>query len=223
MSNIYSIYKITNTVNGRVYVGLSHSPLSRIKKHLNCETGCIKLHRAIKKYGKKCFIGDIIENNLESFELAAEREIFYIELYNSFLCGYNSTTGGEGIPGHKHSTETKLKMSEKASNRKVSDKQREKFRIQALKGSEGYNKRYTSETRRKLSESQKERISNGYNPKATMWVVQTPSSIIKFNNPTLYCRNNKISFKTLWLSHKNNMPIKRGNLKGWKLIDIIKI
>lgn len=44
-------------------------------------------------------------------EQAKEYERFYILHYNSYENGYNSTFGGDGISGHKHSKRTRKQMS----------------------------------------------------------------------------------------------------------------
>ena len=75
-------------------------------------------HRAIRKYGIGNIKSIIIENNisiqtniLTKQTLANEKEIYYIEKYNTFKNGYNMTRGGEATLGYKHKEETKEKMS----------------------------------------------------------------------------------------------------------------
>lgn len=87
----YYIYKTTNLINDKIYIGRH--------KTNNIEDGYlgsgIILNNAIKKYGKENFKKEIIEFcNKENIN---EREIFYIQKFDSVNNGYNMTylsTGG---------------------------------------------------------------------------------------------------------------------------------
>ena len=89
------IYKITNRINNKCYIGQSINIERRWKEHINDD---IKLDRAIgkafKKYGISNFTFEIIEQCSE--EKLDEREIFWIQYYNSYANGYNMTLGGGG-------------------------------------------------------------------------------------------------------------------------------
>lgn len=110
------IYKITNQVNGKVYIGQSvdiyirrccHKSELRGHRHHN-----IHLQRAWDQYGEENFIFDTIEECKEN--KLNEREIFWISYYNSNdpKYGYNLTEGGDGLRGYKCSQELKNKMSQ---------------------------------------------------------------------------------------------------------------
>lgn len=88
------IYKITNNINGKVYIGQSKNPLNRFTQHINEERDTA-IHNAIKKYGKNNFSFEVIEGPIENYN---EREIYWIKLYNSYKEGYNMTSGGEDPP-----------------------------------------------------------------------------------------------------------------------------
>lgn len=87
------IYKITNLINGKVYIGQSINIEERWKRHCTTHDNCY-IHKAIQKYGKKNFSFEILEECEEA--VLNEREIYYIDKYNSFDEGYNMTFGGEG-------------------------------------------------------------------------------------------------------------------------------
>lgn len=107
------IYKITNIITSKIYIGcttktienrfLEHKSRSKSKKHNS------KLYNSINKYGIDNFIiEEICKCNIDKmFEL----EKNYILEFNSFENGYNTTYGGEGCLGYKHSNEVKEKMS----------------------------------------------------------------------------------------------------------------
>ena len=52
-------------------------------------------HNAIRKYGFQDFVFQIIEDDITSNEILNEREKYWINYYNSYYDGYNSTLGGE--------------------------------------------------------------------------------------------------------------------------------
>ena len=92
------IYKITNTINGKSYIGQT---IQNIKERFyqHCATKCSKavsnmaIHRAIKKYGKSNFTVEVIEEI--DFANLNDRERYWIKYYNSYNNGYNSTKGGQ--------------------------------------------------------------------------------------------------------------------------------
>lgn len=53
-----------------------------------------KIYNAINKYGRENFYYEILEENIDEEDIDG-LEIYYIELYNSYEEGYNSTRGGD--------------------------------------------------------------------------------------------------------------------------------
>ena len=126
------VYKITNNINGKSYIGKTETdPVRRYKKHWNESRKESKKHRplyrAFKKYGIKNFTLEILESSVYGEQLC-KREIYYIDKYDTFRNGYNCTSGGEGksyldydliydtyIKYNKNYSETakKLKISKK--------------------------------------------------------------------------------------------------------------
>lgn len=88
------IYKITNKVNGKSYIGQTRYTIEfRWRQHIHKKDNTY-FHNAIKKYGVDNFIVEKLEEcNIEDLN---EREIYYIAKYNTFKDGYNSTIGGDG-------------------------------------------------------------------------------------------------------------------------------
>lgn len=92
------IYKITNTINGKSYIGQT---IQNVKERFyqHCATKCSKavsnmaIHRAIKKYGKSNFTVEVIEEI--DFANLNDRERYWIKYYNSYNNRYNSTKGGQ--------------------------------------------------------------------------------------------------------------------------------
>ena len=93
------IYKIYNDVNNKIYIGQTCSTIKhRMSQHLyrakSKQYENLPLYNAIRKYGAEHFFIKEIERVPQ--ELLSEREIYWIKFYNSFIEGYNATTGGEG-------------------------------------------------------------------------------------------------------------------------------
>ena len=115
------IYKATNLINGKIYIGKTVKTLKiRKTKHksaaLNNKT-IYPFYRAIRKYGFKNFEWKIIDYALTE-EILFEMEKYYIKkLKTKAPDGYNSTDGGEGMSGLKHTDETKRKLSKHFNGR----------------------------------------------------------------------------------------------------------
>ena len=89
------IYKITNKVNNKSYIGQTRYTLEfRWRQHLNSKDNCY-FHKAIKKYGSENFSVEVLEEC--DFKDLDSREIYYIAKYDTFKNGYNSTIGGDGV------------------------------------------------------------------------------------------------------------------------------
>lgn len=91
------IYKITNDINNKVYIGKTERSIEkRFREH--CSDAFRErnekrpLYSAMRKYGVEHFRVEQLEetNNPE------EREIYWIEQYDSYSKGYNATLGGDG-------------------------------------------------------------------------------------------------------------------------------
>lgn len=98
------IYKITNTTNGKCYVGQSRDIEARWAKHLSAYKSSPEweLYRAFKKYGIAAFSFEVIEEC--TIEELNEREIYWIAQFDSFNNGYNMTLGGEACNGTNDKT-----------------------------------------------------------------------------------------------------------------------
>lgn len=91
------IYKITNTLNDKVYIGQTIKTVQkRFTQHKNNSNkeyfSQIVLYKAFNKYGIENFICEEIEEVPN--EKLDEREKYWIEYYDSYFNGYNSTLGG---------------------------------------------------------------------------------------------------------------------------------
>src|SRR5665213_636537 len=106
------IYKATNQINQKVYIGHTTN-FNKRKYHHIWEASQGEghyFHRALTKHGADNFLWEIIYEN----EDAKDKETFFIQEYKSNQpeFGYNLTLGGEGSLGWIPSEETRRKISE---------------------------------------------------------------------------------------------------------------
>lgn len=113
-----NIYKITNNLNGKAYIGqtiqsMEHRKCEHIYRMLNQPERKHKLYMALRKYGIENFTWDVIESCQNAEELNT-REKYFIGLFNTYNRGYNMTEGGNSI-----GEETKEKLRQIMKNRVV--------------------------------------------------------------------------------------------------------
>lgn len=117
--SIYTIYRATNSVNGKMYIGFDSNWPSRIsdhKKDYNLSSkSTIIFYRAIKKYGWDNFKWDILYQSKDSDHTLNCMEEYFIKEYNTYVNlknnnGYNMTLGGDGTLGLKWSDDSKQKL-----------------------------------------------------------------------------------------------------------------
>ena len=140
------VYKITNTINNKIYIG-KHK-YSKPELDENYIASGILINKSIKKYGLNNFKREII-CICENLDELNEKECFYIkELQSEYPNGYNLTKGGDGISdpspeirrknglahrGLKQSVESNLKRSAKLKQVKHTDEWVQKI-SNSLKG-----------------------------------------------------------------------------------------
>ena len=87
------IYKITNLINNKIYIGQSTNIQNRWEEHkFYSSNEHTALQAAFKKYGISSFSFEVIEECPK--EKLDEREIYWIKFYDSYNNGYNLTKGG---------------------------------------------------------------------------------------------------------------------------------
>ena len=161
------IYKVTNLVNNKIYIGATIRSLKkrRIEQISSSTYFDSPLYLAICKYGKGNFKWEVIEIEPNK-KTMYNREQYYIAFYDSMNNGYNMTTGGINCI---YSKETKKKISKsnigekgywygkkfsKEHKRKMSDAKRgEKHPLYGRCGELNpfYGKHHSEETKKKMS------------------------------------------------------------------------
>lgn len=178
------IYKLTSP-SGKCYIGQSWKIKSRLSVYLHLGVGILrqtKLYNALKKYEPKNFRFEIIDLCETQIEMD-NKEIFYIELYDSINSGYNIREGGsrgklsaetkeklsKAHTGGRHSVESKEKMSKSQTGRKHSKETKDKIgkthknkiisdEIREKIGNNSLGRHHSNETKEKLRIATKTRI-----------------------------------------------------------------
>jgi len=145
------VYKITNKINGKIYVGQSHK-----KRSMYLGSGNL-IKAAVNKYGKENFIKEWIDQALTQEELD-KKEIYWIKNLNAQdkNIGYNIADGGWNA--FTMNDETKKKISETLKGKYVGEnafrkgiKLSEEHKLAISEANKGRNKLVSEETRRKMS------------------------------------------------------------------------
>ena len=158
------LYRITNTVNGKAYIGVTKHPKVRFRKH--CKSDNKKptlLNFAIAKHGAENFLMEILCVAPEDY--CYDLEIKAIAAYNTRTpFGYNATIGGGGVKGRygaehhlygqPRSVKTKNKISAANKGQKLTEEQLAKMK-KALTG-----RHLSDETKAKISAAKKGFVLN---------------------------------------------------------------
>lgn len=151
------IYSITNTVNGKIYIGQTTKTLDeRIKNHHNSMTSGkdTHLYRAMRKYGWDKFHFQVITHAHSKEDLDALEE-YYIKKFDSIRHGYNMAKGGSTnamdseIVAEKH----RKKMRTKAVREKISRSM--KLSYEKRGGATAEHKKHLSENKKKFYASER--------------------------------------------------------------------
>ena len=194
------IYKITNKVDGKIYIGQTICGFKkRYGNNLQKNTTNIHLKNAINKYGIEPF--EIIEifDSSDSIDELNELEKYWIEFFGGINSGkiYNFTSGGLNAKlsdefkeklriiktGTKLSEETKKKMSiaQKEKNAKMTEEERKVY------GAHKKGTKTSDDIKRKISETKK----NAVNKK------EIQEKIIAKKNKKVICLTNGKIFNSL--------------------------
>jgi group I intron endonuclease len=167
------IYKITNQVNGKFYVGKTMKSLStRFYNHSYAsKTGSTTyFHKAIQKYGEDSFI--IEELDRCDSDILGKKEIEWI---SKLKPEYNQTLGGDGgILGYSHTEETKELLSSKRKGKFLGEE------------NSFYNQTHTEEQKKNWSKMRKGQPSPcGFSGKSHKEESKSKTSQTLKNNPNV--------------------------------------
>lgn len=217
----FIIYKFTNKINGKVYIGTTNRGFEyRKHEHVYASESNpkFKFHQAIKKYGIDNFNEEILIENIDSKEQANNLEIEYIKIFDSYKNGYNMTEGGGNRGEFKHSNESKEKMRLSKLGIKLSDEHKKKI-SNSLKnkpktkehnikvGLANKGKKHSKESYLRASEKLKGRLVGNKNPAAIIIHIYNSKNELVFicnGNFEKTCETNNLPLTALRKSYYNN-------------------
>ena len=116
-----TIYKSTNKITGKSYIGFDSSWPNRKRRH---KTNSIsregKFYDSIRKHGWNNFIWEIIYQSEDTEHTLNIMEPLFIKKYNTFHNGYNMTEGGEGCFG---ATSNKIWINDGVNHKRLEKSQ----------------------------------------------------------------------------------------------------
>lgn len=103
---MFFVYKITNLINNKVYIGKTNNIDKRYHAHISTALAnkrtsrdCVKFYRSLRKHGIINFTYPEVLGTYENEDFAYESEKQFIEQYDSFRNGLNACPGGRGVFG----------------------------------------------------------------------------------------------------------------------------
>ena len=218
MSNIYSIYKATNTINGKVYIGFDSNWPNRQKSHKYLtHKRNQNFYYAIRKYGWDNFIWEVLYQSKDGEYTLKIMESYFIKQYDSYNNGYNETLGGEGTFGWRPPKEWKEKQSKLHKGKSKPQGFGEKISFHR-KGT-----KLSDDTKSKIS-SNHHNVSGENNPMYKKLHTEKTKQTIKYKNSLgLYITpwGNFIS-STDAVSHPDSTTKRKGTLQNWCINNNLK-
>jgi len=183
---------------GKKYIGQTVKEKHRKRQHINhCKTGVDnKFYRAVRKYGWDNFVYGIIDDYND--EILNEQEIFYIDKYDTYRNGYNSTLGGEGCRGFVPSKDTKMKQSISAKNRSNPPHNKKYFTEEEKK-----------EAKRKRDREYQQRVKEERKGYMKEWKENNQDKIKKWKD------ENEEYLKDIWKKNREENKQKRNEYSKW--------
>lgn len=209
---LYSIYQITNLVNGKSYIGFTANkfPHNRWKQHCRLSKHPTHkdyslIHKAIRKYGSNNFHFSIIcQSNNKQDALEAEKIII---LQNDAITkGYNLSVGGTApMLARNHSTTTKAKMSSKKLGSK----------------NHFYGKTHSDETKQRISSANKGKRCGENSPNISYRkdyrITFQDGSFTIVNGIRKFCRDNGYRYRSVLAVQNNERSYHKNIIKVEKL------
>ena len=209
------IYKTTNLINGKVYIGKDKH---NNEKYLG--SGKI-LKQAIEKYGKDNFKKEILEECKDE-KIWLEREIYWIEYFNSTKIGYNIALGGNGgdtISNNPNKDEIRKRHSEKMKDPNVNKNKARGRKVVVKKRDDPnwINPRIGKESPLKSRPSDKKGIPN---PKHSEWMKENNPFRGKTHTNEFKQKLKEVNSKPKTEEHKRKIS---ETLKGSKPGNVVKV
>ena len=202
-----TIYKITNTRNGKSYVGQTTNMRRRIREHERGKNPNAAVHQAIIKYGAGAFRHEVI-CLCANKEASDAIEMCLIKLWDTQKRGYNLTPGGRGTGvgegNHRWgatNSDKQRKAAAESNHRRAGFTTPEETKKKISEASKG--RAFTEEHRKHLSEAQTGEKNHRYGTKASEETRAKLSSIRKGRpKPEGFAAKQRENMLRIWAQRK---------------------
>lgn len=192
---IYSIYKFTNKLNDKVYIGYTNNTKRRLYLHKrNSQIYKSAFYDAINKYGWNNFLFEIIYQSLDGEHCHNTMEEYFIRKYRSHVdegFGYNLTYGGDGQKCPTTETRWKIGTANRGKIRgPLNEETRRKIGLANSK-----KKRTTEEKEhlRQLNLGKKQSDETVLKRSKTYIIVNPLGESFKIKNLNRFCKENNLN------------------------------
>lgn len=188
MNTIYTIYKATSLVNGKIYIGFCSCPYEvRADKHRRVaalgKTNS-PFHNSIRKHGFKSFVWEAVYQSKDGQHCLNVMEPYFIREYDAVVTGYNLTSGGGGCLGYKWTAEQRREQS---------------VRLTGLTRSEASKLNYSRASKgRKLPQSAKDTISKA-RANVSYVLTKPDGAQLRVLNLKKFCRENGLCARNMFM------------------------
>jgi len=177
-TKIYKIYKLTNIINGMIYIGYTQKKLiTRIRRHVITNS---YIGNALRNYEIKNFKVEVLWETKNKKDACIVEKAAICAYRTQFPNGYNLTSGGENPPNHK---------GEKQSKEHIIN------RSEALKGRIGpmQGKHHSKETIEKMKVARAKRPCSDFIGKNNPMYGRKRPDVVERNKENRYAKGKKQS------------------------------
>lgn len=165
-----TVYKITNLINNKSYIGSSIRVEKRLQQHRNCAFNIkdsrynYPLYQAFRKYGLENFKFEILKNDFKTIKEMTDYEKEMIIFYNSIKHGYNQTLETDRNNNcienaNKHTKQISQKCAKIDKNNNILE-QYESYHDAARKN--GYDGEYRASSIRQVCKGEVSSLNGNY-------------------------------------------------------------
>lgn len=183
--SIYIVYKITNLVNNKIYIGV-HKTNDPFDDYFGSG---VAIQSAVKKYGKQNFKKEILYGNLDMHEAYRIESELVDKKFVSDVNTYNLKVGGYG-GGIPHTEETRKRISETYRG----------------KGNPFYGKTHSEETKEKI----RKKVSGKNNPRYGKPFTHTEDAKAKISKSMCGRKHSAETKAKISKSNKGQIPWSKG-------------
>jgi len=225
---MYTVYKITNKVNGKFYIGV-HKTDNPMDSYMGSG---MAIKCALSKYGRDCFTKEI----LHIFDTAEEAFVTEREILNEVWhveVTYNMKPGGLGgwdvwnvskNPDHNPMKRPDVVERNKASKAKTIEANREKYAEisrqnlqKAVEANTGKKRpdhsKFMAEQSKQMWAQDKEKIRDAL---SSWFCVISPDGVeYRTNRLEEFCAEHILVYVSVWNSSRTGKPVSKGKSKGW--------